>query len=95
MGGFGGPGRTAALASTFGLAGILEVFGGLLIVAGVFTRPVAIVLLGEMLHAFATAHLPRGGWPVQNGGELALLYALIFALLAGCGPGAFSIDPKH
>ena len=83
------------LASQMGLAGVLELFGGAMIVAGILTRPVAVVLLGEMLYAFSTAHMPHGGWPIENGGELALLYALIFMVLAGYGPGTAAIDPKH
>ena len=63
--------------SLMGLAGVLECCGGLLLVLGLFTRPVAIVLLLEMLYAFSTVHLPKGGAPIQNGGELALLYGLI------------------
>jgi putative oxidoreductase len=65
-----------------GVAGGLELVGGLLLVLGVFTRPVALILGGEMLVAYVIAHLPRGPVPLQNGGELALLYALIFLFLA-------------
>jgi putative oxidoreductase len=92
MGGFGGPGQTAPVVSQFGLAGVLEFFGGLLIAAGLFTRPVAAILILEMIVAFFQAHLPRGGWPIQNEGEIALLYASIFVALAGLGGGAFSVD---
>ena len=60
LGGFGPEGGTAPLFSMFGLAGVLEVFGGLLIVLGLFTRPVALVLVVEMLSAYVIAHLPRG-----------------------------------
>jgi putative oxidoreductase len=95
LGGFGGtPGTTAPLASLMGLAGVLEFVGGLLLVIGLFTRPVAFVLVGEMLVAFFLAHFPRGGWPIQNGGELALLYALVFAFLAANGAGPASIDAR-
>ena len=90
---FGGVnGRTVPLASLFGLAGVLELTGGLLLVLGVLTRPVATVLLIEMVCAFFIAHLPQGGWPIQNMGELALLYASVFLFLAGNGAGPFSID---
>jgi len=92
LGGLGGPGHTAPLVSQMGLAGVLEFFGGALIAAGFLTRPVAVVLVLEMIVAFAQAHLPQGGAPVQNGGELALLYALIFGLLASIGAGRFSVD---
>ena len=50
------------------------------------------MLLGEMLSAFVLAHLPRGGWPIENGGELALLYAVVFAFLAATGAGPVSLD---
>jgi putative oxidoreductase len=75
-------GEVVPLASRMGLAGVLELVGGALLVLGLFTRPVAIVLAGEMLVAYAIAHLPRSLWPLQNGGEPALLFALIFAFLA-------------
>jgi putative oxidoreductase len=76
------------------VAGILELVGGALLIIGLGTRPVALLLAGEMLAAFAIAHLPRGGWPIQNGGELPLLYVLVFLFLAaaGAGPGPASID---
>ena len=83
------------LVSLMGLAGVLEFFGGLLIVIGLFTRPVALILVLEMLAAFFMAHMPQGGFPVQNGGEPALLYALIFAFLAGNGAGPASLDGRR
>lgn len=93
FGGFGGePGGTAELMSLFGLAGVLEVFGGLLILVGLFTRPVALVLAVEMVVAYGKAHLPRSLVPYENGGELALLYMFVFVLLAGWGAGPFSLD---
>ncbi len=93
FGGFGNtPGATAPLFSQMGLAGVLELFGGLLIVLGLFTRPVALVLMLEMITAYFIAHLPQGGWPIENGGELALLYALVWAFLATNGPGPYSVD---
>jgi putative oxidoreductase len=92
LGGFGGAGHAAPLVSQMGLAGVLEFGGGALIAVGLLTRPVAAVLVVEMIVAFAQAHLPRGGAPVQNGGELALLYGLIFVAIASLGPGPFSID---
>jgi putative oxidoreductase len=92
LGGFGGAGHAAPLVSQMGLAGVLELGGGALIAVGLLTRPVAAILVVEMIVAFVQAHLPRGGAPVQNGGELALLYALIFAALASLGPSPFSLD---
>jgi len=92
LGGYGSPGGTAPMMSRYGVAGVLEFAGGLLIVAGLFTRPVALLLFFEMLVAYSLNHLPRPGFPIQNGGELALLYALIFAFLMGNGAGPFSAD---
>lgn len=93
LGGFGGtPGQTAELMSQMGLAGVLEFIGGALIVLGLLTRPVAILLMIEMIAAYFIAHAPQGGFPIQNGGELALLYGLVFLLLAAFGAGPVSID---
>ena len=78
--------------SMMGLAGVLETFGGLLIVLGLFTRPVAFVLSGEMAVAYFMAHMPNALFPIQNGGELAALYSFVFLFLSAAGPGAFSID---
>ena len=79
-GGLGG--SAVPLASKMGVAGVLELVGGLLLVSGLFTRPVALVLAGEMVIAYLTAHLPRGLVPLRNGGEVALLYAVIFVFFA-------------
>ena len=81
---FGGLGdaATVPLVSRVGVAGVLETVGGLLLVLGLFTRPVALILAGEMIVAYVIAHLPRGAVPLENGGELALLYALIFVFFA-------------
>lgn len=81
-----------ALASLFGVAGVLELFGGALIVLGLFTRPVAFVLAGEMAVAYFWAHFPHGWFPIRNGGELAVLYCSIYLFLAANGGGAFSVD---
>jgi putative oxidoreductase len=95
FGGMDGAGATVPLVSQMGLAGVLETFGGLLLVLGLLTRPVTFVLAGEMLVAFLQAHLPRGGVPLQNGGELALLYMLVFLFLVGHGAGPLSIDARR
>lgn len=93
FGGFGGtPGGTAELFSLMGLAGALEFFGGILILAGLFTRGTAFVLSGQMAVAYFMAHFPRGFWPIENQGETAALYAFLFLLLAALGPGSFSLD---
>lgn len=93
LGGFGGtPGAHAPLASMMGLAGVLEFGGGLLLALGLLVRPVATLVLIEMSWAYVTVHLPKGGWPMLNQGEMALLYALVFAFLIGNGAGPASID---
>ena len=92
FGGMGPQGGTVPLLSQMGLAGVLEFGGGLLLVLGLLTRTVAFLLMGEMIVAYVQAHLPQGGWPIQNRGELALLYALVFAFLVGHGAGPASLD---
>ena len=94
FGGMDGAGATVTLVSQFGLAGVLETFGGLLLVLGLLTRPVAFVLAVEMLVAFLQFHRPRGGVPLQNGGELALLYMLVFLFFVGHGAGRLSLDAR-
>jgi putative oxidoreductase len=80
------------LLSLMGLAGVLELGGGLLIVLGLFTRPVAFILSGQMAVAYFMAHAPQGFLPLVNQGELAVLYCFVFLYLFIAGPGAFSID---
>lgn len=80
------------LFSLIGLAGILELVGGVLIIFGLFTRPVAFILSGEMAVAYFMAHAPEGPLPLLNHGELAVMYCFVFLYLAFAGAGAFSID---
>ena len=87
-------GTAVPLASQMGVAGLLETLGGALLVLGLLTRPVGVVLALQMVVAFFMAHAPRGGLPVQNGGELPLLYALIFVYFAGNGAGRLSLDAE-
>ena len=75
-------GEVVPLASLLGVAGVLELIGGALLAAGVLTRPVAVVLTAEMASAYVIAHLPRSVWPLENGGESAVLFALIFVFFA-------------
>jgi putative oxidoreductase len=75
-----------------GLAGILETFGGILLIFGLFTRPVAFILCGEMAFAYFMAHAPRGLYPYSNGGSLAVLYCFVFLYLFVAGGGAWSLD---
>lgn len=92
FGGMDGSGATADLVSLMGAAGVIEFFGGLLIALGLFTVPVAAIGVLEMLVAYGMAHLPQGLVPIQNQGELPLLYAAIFLLLVAHGSGSFSLD---
>lgn len=93
FGGFmGQPAARASLFSLMGLAGVLEFFGGLAILLGLFTRPVAFVLSGLMAVAYFMAHTPKGFWPLLNRGELAAIYSFVFLFLAAAGGGELSID---
>jgi putative oxidoreductase len=87
-----GHGARAHFFSQLWLAGALECFGGVLILLGLFTRPVAFLLCGEMAVAYFKSHNPRGFWPVSNGGELAALYCFIFLYLTTAGAGPLSLD---
>ncbi|MGE5171122.1 MAG: DoxX family protein [Rudaea sp.] len=78
--------------SLIGVAGMLEMAGGALLLFGLFTRPVAFVLSGLMAFAYFLAHAPQGFWPIVNRGELAALYSFVFLYLAVAGGGAWSID---
>ncbi len=88
-------GGTAHLFSQIGLAGCLETFGGLLLVLGLFTRPVAFILSGEMAVAYFQGHAPHGFWPFLNGGIGAVLYCFIWLYLSAAGPGPWSLDEKR
>ena len=83
----GAPGPVAPLVmmSQTGLAGILEFFGGMLLLLGLFTRPVAFILSGEMAVAYFQAHFPRGFWPILNRGEVVVLFCFVFLYLAVAG----------
>ena len=91
---FGVLGRDAveSLASRMGVAGILEFFGGLLIMAGLFTRPVAFLVSGHMAVAYFMVHVPQGFWPIMNGGELAAFYCFTWLFFFAHGPGEYSLD---
>lgn len=92
LGGVDRRGGSVPLFSLFGLAGIIELVGGLLIVVGLMTGYAAFVASGEMAGAYFTAHVPRGFWPIQNTGELAVLYCFVFLYIASRGAGVWSID---
>ena len=74
------------------IAGILEFFGGLLILIGLFTRPVAFLLSGQMAVAYFLAHAKDGFFPLVNRGELAVLYCFVFLYLCSAGGGPWSVD---
>ena len=80
------------LASLMGVAGVLETFGGALILVGLFTRPVAFLLAGEMAVGYFMVHAPRGFWPLLNGGEITVFYCFWFLWLSTAGPGPISLD---
>jgi len=80
------------LVSQMGLAGILETFGGLLILIGLFTRPVSFVLAGEMAVAYFQGHYPQSFWPTTNMGTPAILYCFIFLYFVFAGAGTWSVD---
>jgi len=91
---FGGMpgGMKLVLLSQVGIGGILEFFGGIAIMIGLFTRPVAFILSGEMAVAYWQFHAPGGFWPIQNHGEPAVLLCFIFLYMAAQGGGDWSID---
>jgi len=83
-----------ALASKFGVAGVIEFFGGLLIAVGFFTSTAAFIASGEMAFAYFTQHMPRHGATIQNGGELAVLYCFVFLYIASRDVGTWGIDGR-
>jgi len=89
----GGGGGSGGLPLIMLVGGVLETFGGLAILVGFFTRPVAFILAGEMAVAYWMMHVPSGGFfPVINGGDAAVLFCFIFLYLVFAGPGAWSVD---
>jgi putative oxidoreductase len=85
-------GSAVPLASQLGLAGILEITGGTLLLLGLFTRPVAFILSGMMSVAYFQAHAPHGFWPLTNGGVDAVLYCFLWLYFSAAGGGPWSID---
>jgi len=94
FGWFGGMpgGAKVPLMSQTGIGGVLEFFGGILIMLGLFTRPVAFILSGMMAVAYWQFHFPHGHWPVQNQGMAAVLFCFIFLYMAAQGAGEWSLD---
>jgi putative oxidoreductase len=85
-------GGTAAAGSLPWVAGMLETFGGLLILLGWFTRPVAFLLSGEMAFAYFMGHAPQGFWPVLNQGHPAILFCFVYLYFSAAGAGPWSLD---
>lgn len=85
-------GGTAELFSQIGIGGILETFGGALLLLGLFTRPVAFILSGEMAVAYFQFHSPQGFWPIMNGGVSAMLFCFVLLYFSAAGAGVWSID---
>jgi putative oxidoreductase len=83
------PGTLSAL---MGAQGVIEVVGGVLLALGLFTRPVAFILSGNMAVAYFMAHAPQNFFPVLNGGDAAILYCFIFLYFFFAGGGAWSVD---
>ncbi len=83
---------TAVLMSQVGIGGILETFGGALMLFGFFTRPVAFILSGEMAVAYFQFHFPQSPWPIVNGGVSAVLYCFLWLYFSAAGAGPWSVD---
>lgn len=83
------------MASLPGIAGVIELVGGVLLLLGLFTRPVAFILSGEMAFAYFIGHAPKGFFPLTNGGEPAVLFCFIFLYLAAAGAGPLSVDASR
>ncbi len=81
-----------SMMSLIGVAGVLEVVGGSLILIGLFTRPVAFILSGQMAVAYFMAHAPKDWLPILNGGELAVIYCFVFLYFSFAGSGDYAVD---
>jgi putative oxidoreductase len=75
-----------------GAAGVIETIGGILMLLGLFTRPTAFILSGQMAVAFFTQHWPRDFWPINNGGDLAVVFCFLWLYFSAAGPGPISLD---
>lgn len=88
------PGEQPAMFSLLWVGGMMEMIGGTLLLVGLFSRPIAFLLSGEMAVAYWMFHAPKSTFPSENGGEAAILFCFVFLLIAAAGPGAWSIDAK-
>lgn len=94
LGGVDGEGGTVSLASQYGVAGLIELVGGLAIALGVFTGWAAFLSSGLMAVAYFMAHQPSGALPIHNKGELAALYAFVLLFIAARGSGVWALGSK-
>jgi putative oxidoreductase len=88
-------GGTAPVMSQLWIGGVLEVFGGALVLVGLYTRPVAFLLSGEMAVAYFQFHFPKGFWPSVNGGAAAALYCFVWLYFSAAGAGPWSVDARR
>ena len=88
----GGPPNAPAAMTLLWFAGMIEMIPGFLLVIGLFTRTAAFLAAGEMAFAYWIGHAPHGFWPVDNGGDAAILYCFIFLYILCAGPGPWSVD---
>ncbi|WGF88796.1 DoxX family protein [Marinivivus vitaminiproducens] len=92
--GFPASDMNPAMFSLSWIAGVIELIGGALLIVGLYTRPVAFVLSGEMAFAYWIAHAPRDPFPSINGGDAAILYCFVFLYFVFAGPGPWSVDAR-
>lgn len=85
-------GQAVPLISRAGAAGMIELVGGVFVMLGLFTSPVAFICSGEMAFAYFLAHAPNGFWPIVNRGELAVFYCFVFLYISARGAGPLSLD---
>ena len=94
LGGTGGSGEATQLLSLHGVAGVIELVGGILIAIGLLTRYAAFISSGQMAVAYFMVHAPGGFWPIQNRGELAILYCFLFLYIAANGTGSWGVQSE-
>ena len=87
-------GQTATFGTEIWIGGVLEAVGGSLMLLGLFSRPVAFVLSGEMAVAYFQFHWPQAFWPIVNGGGLAVMYCFVWLYFSAAGPGPWSLDER-
>jgi putative oxidoreductase len=94
LGGMRGSGNAASLFSMIGAAGLIEFVAGLMVALGIFAAYAAFIASGQMAVAYFMVHFPNGFWPIQNGGELAVLYCWVFLYISARGSGKWSLTGK-